>query len=73
MTMEVTMGVERMYPPKYWRMPAEEFRTKADNCEHPQVEDTLRQAANNYDELARRAEQIRTVEDLKAKAGGAKK
>jgi hypothetical protein len=64
MTMEVAMGVERSHPPKYWRMRAEEFRTKADNCEHPQVKDTLRQAAKNYDELARRAEQIHTVEDL---------
>jgi hypothetical protein len=54
-----------MHPPKYWRKRAEEFRTKADNCEDPQVEGTLRQAAKNYDELARRAEKIRTVEDLK--------
>ncbi|GLR91287.1 hypothetical protein GCM10007857_80040 [Bradyrhizobium iriomotense] len=58
------MGVERMHPPRYWRDRAEEFRTKADNAEHGQTKETLRRAAKNYDELADRAEQIRTVQDL---------
>jgi hypothetical protein len=58
------MGIERIYSPKHWRMRAAEFRAKADACEYPQTRDALRQAAENYDELARRAEQIVTVADL---------
>ena len=57
------MGIERMHSPRYWEMRAEEFRTKADNAEHRQTRDALRKVANNYDELARRAERIRTVQD----------
>ena len=57
------MGIERTHPPKYWRMRAEEFRAKADNCEHQQPKESLRKAAKTYDELARRAEQIRNVGD----------
>ncbi|MCJ9733284.1 hypothetical protein [Bradyrhizobium sp. PRIMUS42] len=57
------MGIERMHPPKYWRMRAEEFRTKADNCEHQHPKESLRKVAKTYDELARRAEKIRTVQD----------
>ncbi|MBB4256026.1 MULTISPECIES: hypothetical protein [unclassified Bradyrhizobium] len=57
------MGIERMHPPSYWQMRAEEFRTKADNCEHPETRKSLRNAAKTYEELARRAEQIRTVQD----------
>ncbi|WP_377829705.1 hypothetical protein ACFKHW_09355 [Bradyrhizobium lupini] len=49
------MGAERMHPPRYWRMRAEEFRTKADNCEYRETRDVLRKVAQNYDELARRA------------------
>jgi len=58
------MGIERMRSPKYWRMRAEEFRTKADNCQHPETIETLRKVAENYEELARRAEQIVTVAEL---------
>jgi hypothetical protein len=58
------MGIERTRPPKYWRDRAEEFRAKADTAEHQQTRETMRKAAQSYDELARRAEQIRTVEDL---------
>ncbi|OSI19539.1 hypothetical protein [Bradyrhizobium canariense] len=58
------MGVERMHSPKYWRMRAEEFRTKADNCEFPQTRETLRQVAENYEQLARSAEQVVTLEEL---------
>jgi hypothetical protein len=43
------MGVETMHSPKYWRMRAEEFRTKADNCQFPDTREALRQVANNYD------------------------
>ncbi|MGY3146093.1 hypothetical protein ACVWYQ_003092 [Bradyrhizobium sp. USDA 3397] len=57
------MGIERMHTPRYWQMRAEEFRTKADNAKHSQVRETLRKAAQSYDELAKRAEQIRTVQD----------
>ncbi|WGR73689.1 MULTISPECIES: hypothetical protein [unclassified Bradyrhizobium] len=58
------MGYERLHPPKYWRMRAEEFRTKADHCEHSAVREWLRQVARNYEELAQRAENIRTANDL---------
>ncbi|MGY4629002.1 hypothetical protein [Bradyrhizobium sp. USDA 4486] len=58
------MGIERWHPPKYWQMRAEEFRAKADNAEHSQTRETLRKVAKNYDDLAQRAERIRTVQDL---------
>jgi DICT domain-containing protein len=45
-------------------MRAEEFRTKADNSEFPQTRETLRQVANNYEELAQRAEQVVTLAEL---------
>ncbi|MCK1510909.1 hypothetical protein [Bradyrhizobium sp. 18] len=63
------MGAERMHPPRYWRMRAEEFRTKADNCEYPETRDVLRKVAENYDELARRAARICTVESLDGRGG----
>jgi hypothetical protein len=56
------MRIERMHPPRYWQMRAEEFRTKADNAEHLLVRATLRNIAQTYDDLARRAEQIRTAQ-----------
>lgn len=56
------MGVEGMRSPKYWLMRAEEFHTKADNCQYPQTKDALRQAAENYEELARQAQQILAAE-----------
>ncbi|WOH59769.1 hypothetical protein [Bradyrhizobium sp. BWC-3-1] len=58
------MGIERTHSPKHWRMRAEEFRTKADCCEHAQTRATLRQVAENYDELAQRAERIVSVKEL---------
>jgi len=61
------MGVKRMRSPKYWRMRAEEFRTKADNCQLPQIKATLGEVANNYDQLARCAEQVVTLADLYAR------
>ena len=57
------MGIERTFTPKYFRHRAEEFRARADNCEHKETKETLRKIAGNYDELARRAELIRTVQD----------
>jgi len=57
------MGIEKMHPPRYWRMRAEEFRTKADNAEHQQTKEALRRIAKTYDVLARNAELIRTVQD----------
>jgi hypothetical protein len=52
-----------MHTPKYWRMRAEEFRTKADNYEHGETREALRKVAKTYEDLARRAEQIKTVRD----------
>ncbi|MGY3362459.1 hypothetical protein ACVWZK_009122 [Bradyrhizobium sp. GM0.4] len=36
------MGIEKMRPPRYWHMRAEDFRAEADNCEHEQVKESLR-------------------------------
>jgi hypothetical protein len=47
----------------FLRYRAEDFRAKADNYEHPQTRKTLRNAAKTYDDLANRAEQIRTVQE----------
>lgn len=57
------MAIERMHPPRYWRLRAEEFRTKADNCEHSETRRSLRKVAESYEQLARCAEQIRTAEE----------
>ncbi|WP_439399373.1 hypothetical protein ACRQ5Q_18495 [Bradyrhizobium sp. PMVTL-01] len=57
------MGIERKYSPTYFGDRAAEFRAKADNCEHEQTRQTLSKVAEAYDELARRAELIRTVQD----------
>lgn len=57
------MGIERSHSPEYFRKRAEEFRTKAENYEHGQTKEALRNVAKAYDELARRAEQIRTAKD----------
>jgi hypothetical protein len=57
------MGVERMHSPKYWLMRAEEFHTKADNCQYPQTKDALRQVAKNYEDLARQAQHILYAEE----------
>lgn len=58
------MGIERMHSPKYWRDRAEEFRTKADACENAGTRASLRKVAANYEELARRAQQIVSLADL---------
>ena len=58
------MQIERMHPPRYWLMRAEEFRTKSDNAEHRETRETLLKVAQQYEELARRAAIIRTVQDL---------
>ncbi|EIG56174.1 hypothetical protein [Bradyrhizobium sp. WSM1253] len=52
------MGAERMHSPKYWLRRAEEFHTKADNCQFPETKAALRQVAKNYEDLARQAQQI---------------
>lgn len=61
----LVMGIERMHPPKYWRDRAEEFRAKANNCAYPETRDALRSVANNYDDLARSAEQIRRTAEAR--------
>lgn len=58
------MGIERQHTPQYWRNRAEEFHAKADSAEHRQTKETMRKAAQVYEDLARRAEQIRTMRDL---------
>ncbi|MCK1366394.1 hypothetical protein IVB47_18505 [Bradyrhizobium sp. 62] len=63
------MGMERMRSPKYWFMRAEEFHTKADNCKYPESSNSLRQAAQNYEELARRAQQILDAEQQSERRG----
>jgi hypothetical protein len=57
------MPIERMHTPKYWRTRAEEFRAKADSCAQRQTKEALRKVADSYEQLARCAERIRTVED----------
>lgn len=57
------MGIERMHAPQYWRKRAEEFRTKADNLEHPEAKESLYRVAQRYDELARVAEKFSTDRD----------
>lgn len=69
----LAMGIERMHTAKYWRMRAEEFRTKADCCEFPQTRNTLRQVANNYEQLARSVEQIVTVTELDERTSEARR
>jgi hypothetical protein len=60
-TEESAVGVERMHSPK-WLMRAEEFHTKADNCQFPDTKAALRQVAKNYEDLARQARQILDAE-----------
>ena len=62
------MSIERNHSPAYFRKRAEEFRTKAENAEHNQTKSALQRLANDYDALARRAEQHRTVRDLENKS-----
>jgi hypothetical protein len=57
------MTLERMHPPWYWQMRAEEFRAKADNCDTSPSRNRFPGLAQTYDDLAKRAEQIRTVQD----------
>lgn len=56
------MAINEMHTSTYWRMRAEEFRTKADNFEDGPAKDVLLIAAKQCDELARRAEKIRIVQ-----------
>jgi hypothetical protein len=58
-------GIERMHSPKCWRPRAEEFRAKADNCEHPEARDALRSVAKNYDDLARSAEETQRTAEVR--------
>ena len=57
------MGIERTYSPGYFRNKAAAFRAKAENCEHGPAKATLRKVAESYDDLAGRAERIRTGQD----------
>lgn len=57
------MGIERHFTPTYSRDRAEEFRAKAAICEHPQTKASLLRVGTAYDELARRSDTIRTVQN----------
>jgi len=61
------MVVVRGASPGYFRKRAEEFRTKAGIAERRQAREILRKAAKAYDDLARLAEQIRAVQDLRSR------
>ena len=50
---------------RYWRMRAEEFRTKAENCEYAQTREALRNVAKRFEELARCAEKFETAKKMK--------
>jgi thymidylate kinase len=58
------MGIERTRPPRYWRRRAEQFRIKADRLEQQEEREDLFKIARHYDDLARRAERIRTVQGV---------
>ena len=57
------MGIERSFTPDHFRKRAEEFRTKADECQHRESRNTLLKAARTYDDLARNAAKIRTLKE----------
>jgi hypothetical protein len=56
------MGIERSFPPDYFRKRAEEMRAKADNLTGRQSKQTLLKAAKSYDKMADNAEKIRKAE-----------
>ena len=58
------MGIERSYSPEHFRRRAEQFRAKAESCGHGETRDVLLKAAARFDELARRAEKIRGLQEL---------
>ena len=58
------MGIQRTFTPRYFRDRAEEFRAKAVNCEHPETRDSLCRVAKSYDEPARQAAIVRTVQGV---------
>ena len=45
------------HDPKYWRLCAEEVRTKADGVVDPGAKKTMVAVADAYDEMAKNAEQ----------------
>jgi hypothetical protein len=60
----LTMGIEHSFSPRYFRRRAEAYRTRADNADDGETRASLLRMAQRYDELARRAEKVRTLEDL---------
>jgi hypothetical protein len=48
--------------PAYWRKHADEARRMAEQLDDPVAQQTLRDIAASYDELAKLAEERRTVE-----------
>jgi hypothetical protein len=53
------------HTPDYWRKRAEQFRTKSENCESDQTREFLGKVAATFEDLARLAEQIRTLKKRK--------
>ena len=53
------------HTPDYWRKRAEQSRTKSENCESDQTREFLAKLAMTYEDLARLAEQIRTLKKRK--------
>ena len=56
------MGIERSFPPDYFRKRAEEMRAKADNLTGRESKQTLLRAAKSYEKMAETAEHIRSAE-----------
>ena len=46
-----------VWDPGYWRLRAEETRTVADQMTHEEARTTMRRIANDYDRLAKVAEE----------------
>ena len=53
------------HTPDYWRKRAEQFRTKSENSESDQTREFCGKLAATYEDLARLAEQIRTLKKRK--------
>jgi hypothetical protein len=53
----------RFWDPEHWRFRAEETRTVADQMTHEDARTIMRQIANDYDRLAKLAEEQLAIEE----------